>query len=101
PSTSLVFTLPLHDALPISVDRATRFAENQLKRGMFRNEGNWSAAARQLLDPTRWQSHGQMISWSDAADPSIGLTVEYLKPESETDRKSTRLNSSHLGISYA
>lgn len=67
-----------------AVDRATRFAENQLKRGMFRDQGNWSAAASQLLDPTRWQSHGQMISWSDAADPSIGLTVEYLKPESET-----------------
>lgn len=66
-----------------AVDRATRFAENQLKRGMFRDQGNWSAAASQLLDPTRWQSHGQMISWSDAADPSIGLTVEYLKPESE------------------
>jgi hypothetical protein len=32
----------------------------------------------QLLDPTRWQSHGQMISWSDAAHESIGLTVEYL-----------------------
>lgn len=67
-----------------AVDRATRFAENQLKRGMFRDQGNWSAAASQLLDPTRWQSHGQMISWSDAADPSIGLTVEYLEPESET-----------------
>lgn len=66
-----------------AVDRATRFAENQLKRGMFRNEGNWSAAASQLLDPKRWQSHGQMISWSDAAHESIGLVVEYMEPESE------------------
>jgi hypothetical protein len=66
-----------------AVERATRFAENQLKRGMFRDQGNWSAAASQLLDPTRWQSHGQMISWSDAAHESIGLTVEYLKPESK------------------
>jgi ATP-dependent protease ClpP protease subunit len=66
-----------------AVDRARLFAENQLKRGMFRNEGNWSAAARTLLDPTRWQSHGQVISWRDAADPEIGLTVEYIEPESE------------------
>lgn len=62
-----------------AVDRATRFAENQPKRGMFRNEGNWLAAASQLLDPKRWQSHGQMISWSDAAHESIGLVVEYLE----------------------
>jgi hypothetical protein len=67
-----------------AVERATRFAENQLKHGMFRDHGNWSAAASQLLDPTRWQSHGQMISWSDAVHESIGLTVEYLKPESKT-----------------
>jgi hypothetical protein len=42
-----------------AVERATRFAENQLKRGMFRDRGNWSAAASQLLDPTRWQSHAR------------------------------------------
>lgn len=66
-----------------AVDRATRFAENQLRRGMFKDGGNWSAAASQLLDPTRWQSHGQMISWSDAAHESIGLAVEYQRPESE------------------
>jgi hypothetical protein len=56
-------------------------AEQQLKRGMFRNGGNWSQAASDLLDTKRWQSHGQMISWQDASDPKIGLTVEYLSPE--------------------
>jgi hypothetical protein len=66
-----------------AVDRARRFAEDQLKRGMFRDGGNWSAAANQLLDPHRWQSHGQMISWSDAVHESIGLAVEHLEPESE------------------
>ena len=66
-----------------AVKRARHFAESQLRRGMFRNGGNWSQAAGQLLDPTRWQSHGQMISWSDASDASIGLTVDYLEPDSD------------------
>lgn len=63
--------------------RAQAFAENQLRRGMFRNEGNWSQAASQLLDTQRWQSHGQMISWQDAQDPKIGLAVEHLEIDSE------------------
>lgn len=64
-------------------DRARQFAEAQLKRGMFREDGNWSQAADALLDTKRWQSHGQMISWQDAQDPRIGLKVEYLDPKSE------------------
>lgn len=66
-----------------AVDRTRRFAENQLKRGMFRDGGNSTATASQLLDPKRWHSHSQMISWSDAVHESIGLAVEYLEPESE------------------
>jgi len=63
--------------------RARRFAEEQLARGMFRNGGNWSQAAAQLLDTKRWQSHAQMISWEDAQDPRIGLNVEYLESKSD------------------
>lgn len=64
--------------------RAARFAEKQLKQGMFRKEGNWSQAAFELLDTMRWQSHGQVISWQDAKDPKIGLAVEYLEPQNPT-----------------
>ena len=63
--------------------RARKFAESQLQQGMFRNGGNWSAAAGELIDTKRWQSHAQMISWQDAQDPRIGLNVEYLDPLSE------------------
>jgi ClpP class serine protease len=64
--------------------RARKFAEDQLKRGMFRgNAGNWSQAASALIDTKRWQSHGQMISWEDAQDAEIGLTVQYLSPSSD------------------
>jgi ATP-dependent protease ClpP protease subunit len=64
--------------------RARRFAETQLQKGMFRNGGNWSQTAGELLDTKRWQSHAQMISWQDAQDTKIGLKVEYLEPESES-----------------
>ena len=65
------------------VNRARQAAEGLLKRGMFRNGGNWSRTANELLDTARWLSHGQMISWEDARDPQIGLVVEYLEYESE------------------
>jgi hypothetical protein len=65
-------------------DRARNIAENQLKRGMFRDgTGNYTKTAAALLDTTRWLTHGQMISWEDAADDEIGLTVEYLEPTAE------------------
>src|ERR1035441_10959525 len=54
-ATTEIYTLSLHDALPISVCFA------------FRERG--------LVAVGKWKTHG--------------------------DRKSTRLNSSHLGISYA
>ena len=65
------------------IRRARQSAEYLLKRGMFRNGGNWSQAASELLDTTRWLSHRQMISWEGAQDPRIGLTVEHLEYDSE------------------
>ena len=65
-------------------DRARQAAEGLLLHGMFRNGGNWTKTARELLETTRWLSHGQMISWEDARDPAIGLVVEYLDYRSET-----------------
>ena len=61
----------------VAMDRARQAAEKLLKRGMFRNGGNWSKTASELLDTRRWLSHAQMISWEDAQDPLIGLVVEY------------------------
>ena len=68
----------------VVIERARQSAEYLLKHGMFRDDGNWSMTASELLDTTRWLSHGQMISWKDARDPVIGLTVEYLEYQSET-----------------
>ena len=63
-------------------ERARRLAEDHLRKGMFRNGGNFTGAVQELLDTSRWQSHSQMISWADARDPRIGLHVEYLRPQS-------------------
>ena len=57
----------------VAMDRARQAAEKLLKRGMFRNGGNWSKTVSELLDTRRWLSHAQMISWEDAQDPLIGL----------------------------
>src|SRR5437899_8823436 len=69
PATTEIYTLSLHDALPIcAVGRATG---PQQERGVYRT--------------TDGGAH-----W-----------VRVLFADEKTDRKSTRLNSSHLGISYA
>ncbi|HET9102417.1 MAG TPA: hypothetical protein VFN55_03620 [Solirubrobacteraceae bacterium] len=63
--------------------RARRVAEKQLVQGMMKEGGNWSQAVSALLGDTLFQTHGQPISWEDASDPRIGLTVEYLDPKDE------------------
>src|SRR5205814_10482403 len=66
PATTEIYTLSLHDALPISLEPATLLVE--------------------------WWENG-FPSWNFADQPGVAFKLE--------DRKSTRLNSSHLGISYA
>jgi hypothetical protein len=65
------------------VARARQCAERHLSRGMMKETGNWTQAASALLEATQFQTHGQPISWEDASDPSIGLTVDYLDPDDE------------------
>ena len=64
-------------------ERARQAGESLLKRGMFRNGGNWSLTVSELLDTTRWLSHGRPILWEDAGDPQIGLVVEHLAYHSD------------------
>lgn len=59
-------------------ERARTFAENQLKRGMCKAAGNYTAVAAKLIDTKKWLSHGQMIGWEDAT--GIGLCVKYIAP---------------------
>ena len=59
--------------------RAQRAAEDLLKRGMFRDgHGNYTLAAAELMNVKSRPSHGQMISWEDAASPNLGLAIEHM-----------------------
>src|SRR5262245_62942058 len=77
---SEIYTLSLHDALPIYVPRDSALCRRRLGGGAQRQ--NVSGALGQLAALAR-----------PAGRADIGSVLP--------DRKSTRLNSSHLGISYA
>src|SRR5205814_6840773 len=82
-----IYTLSLHDALPI----CPRL--HRLRRPFAAVSPGWSASAWRSR---RGASAGRSARWggSDARARSASAS-------SARDRKSTRLNSSHLGISYA
>ena len=66
--------------------RARTIAEELLQQGMLRSRPaasgpSYTKIANDLLDPTLWPSHGQMICAEDAIE--IGLTVDRRDPEDE------------------
>src|SRR5256885_4299742 len=81
-ATTEIYTLSLHDALPISNLAST-----------YRNQGRWKEAEELFVQvmETRKRVLG-------AEHPDMLISMNNL---ASTDRKSTRLNSSHLVISYA
>src|SRR2546426_993421 len=84
-ATTEIYPLSLHDALPISADRIPDLRPNV--REAF-------AGLARLVDGLR-ERHAQ-------ADPATVLEqIEHGGRVRLRDRKSTRLNSSHLVISYA
>src|SRR5699024_11513254 len=84
PSTSQIYTLSLHDALPIS-----RFLQGIVGGGLPppRLSVNLLAEGLGGKDSVKGNRQGSLSRW--------------IKQLFETDRKSTRLNSSHVSISYA
>src|SRR5205814_8810284 len=88
-------TLSLHDALPISdVETADILARELGPDGGVVHcfTSDWTAAQRYL-------ALGMYISFSGVLTFRNADAVR--EAALKTDRKSTRLNSSHLGISYA
>ena len=69
--------------------RSRSLAEDLLKRGMFREGGNWTATADRLIDTEEWQAHSQGISMYDATD--IGLRVHRINPQDDLWQKYWRL----------
>src|SRR5437867_6952277 len=75
PATTAIYTLSLHDALPIWALDKVAAAVRQLDAAFAAVPGEW------------WMEPG-------LHPPLVGAALD-------TDRKSTRLNSSHRTISYA
>src|SRR3712207_7429428 len=109
-ATTEIYTLSLHDALPIY-----RFAEGLLKTVFhygpiaFNEPTNYEARANlmwasslainDLIEygkDSNWAVHAMEHELSAYFDITHGVGLGIL-----TDRKSTRLNSSHANISYA
>src|SRR5262245_65305927 len=83
-----VYTLSLHDALPISRDGGVH--------------GRQQPRREREVDERRLQSRrAEPAREPAAAQLGAGAPDEQQLVARGLDRKSTRLNSSHLGISYA
>src|SRR3712207_8795438 len=87
-ATTEIYTLALHDALPI-FQIVTEWAWHALfVRQLFRR-------------PTPEELETFEPDWTVISVPGFETDPERDGTNSETDRKSTRLNSSHANISYA
>src|SRR5205814_10705926 len=90
--TTYTSPLSLHDALPISNGKPTWNNMRQPVQGRYARTANavWLVGMSGMSD-------ADMQPLLDAGSP---LVLDPANPVT-VDRKSTRLNSSHLGISYA
>src|SRR5205814_7320493 len=98
PATREIDTLSLHDALPISLgaDVVGMSTVPEVITAVHlgvRVLGVSIITDQCLPDALRPTSMEQIIAVARGAEPKLAALVR--------DRKSTRLNSSHLGISYA
>src|SRR5205814_8517807 len=101
PATLPASTLSLHDALPISAaaTAAVVVQDGEPARQAGRDTGHNGIGPvhqRALHQDDRRTRAGLV----EADDGAVGRGHR-ARPDTAQDRKSTRLNSSHLGISYA
>src|SRR3712207_7959066 len=80
-ATTEIYTLSLHDALPICVHR---------------DDGDPGHRPAEADGNRRWVD---LMARIDGSNPGTGSSRSFGDPD--PDRKSTRLNSSHANISYA
>src|SRR5690606_41376648 len=98
-SSTRLSTLSLHDALPIShYDNGIKFFSAQGEKLDDATELQIEAALEQPFRTVASEQLGKAVRTRDA----VGRYVEACKNSvPRGDRKSTRLNSSHVKISYA
>src|SRR5699024_11515858 len=99
PVTRPTDTLSLHDALPICTEA--------LRAGFLcapeaTCASNQASAVARVKSAPSGEAAKRLSRGSRSADGSSRCSASaYSAPPSERDRKSTRLNSSHVSISYA
>src|SRR5205814_9232961 len=87
PATSEIYTLSLHDALPIS---------------LLENLSNKEIASKLNIAERTVKFHvSNLLSKFGVRRRADLILLTFQRRLKVRDRKSTRLNSSHLGISYA
>src|SRR5699024_12702846 len=91
PTTPTIFTLSLHDALPISHLSTGQYALSQPKV-------QWTDSHQPGPQKPHESSASATPCNRQALQTARKQNPQYQK---QTDRKSTRLNSSHVSISYA
>src|SRR5205814_9470452 len=90
PAPTYIYTLSLHDALPIFLRRGTVGDREVVGRGIGHHTTGLVGEAH--------RRPAAALQGQPRADVQRPVVVPALVGQ---DRKSTRLNSSHLGISYA
>src|SRR5207253_9210026 len=99
PSPSHISTLSLHDALPISAEAGKRLCLVEVRGN---NGGERKEPADERVDGVVLQQpRSRARDHHGIDDERDGVPSEVLRHRLDQDRKSTRLNSSHVAISYA
>src|SRR5690606_41011266 len=99
PATPMLSTLSLHDALPIFIDDGKGMSMTDARMSFERHATSKIRASADLFAIRTFGFRGEALA-SIAAVAQVDMktrTTEVLM----ADRKSTRLNSSHVKISYA
>src|SRR5207244_7848668 len=93
-----IYTLSLHDALPISNHRNVRCSPTPSSNRQLPHHRH----IRQIANPRQRRGGKNGITYPGCATPILlVLPACPVQQHDETDRKSTRLNSSHQITSYA
>src|SRR5205814_8141310 len=92
PVTSMFYPLSLHDALPIYIA--------QVPSGLLQRDPSESKPLRLHIAPFVAVDRSSKL-WPPMRRRRRNFPSASSRQQSGKDRKSTRLNSSHLGISYA
>src|SRR5690606_40928551 len=100
PALAVIYSRSLHDALPISI---SLHKDRVVPGGLILYDGEAETGGKELLQ-IKAKEIARDINPRGVNTVFVGAVLKLLSldcAEGEKDRKSTRLNSSHVKISYA